>query len=195
MTPISEDELALQRLFEKWVKKKRWKTNDAARLFLGLDPDSNKSIAGLEELQQQIQAAIDNSDLKSVSELSDQEDELEPVAVFQWARKSGVNLPAALVALMEFIMKVAMASKSAEPTTLEAPLMDNTKDVEKLLGGCLAVVSNYPQECTGRSGKIKVELILKTLDKYSDRLFGDSFPALSSMAIRDIVNNWVQKLS
>ncbi len=92
-------------------------------------------------------------------------------------------------------MKMTMSSKSAELTTFETSEKDKSNDLENVLGGCLAVVTNYPNECTGRTGKMRVELILKMLDKHSDKLFEDNYPALSSTAIRDIVNNWVGKLS
>ncbi len=195
MTLMNEEELARQRLFEKWVKKKSWSIHDAACLFLSIDPESEVSGPELERLQQGMQLAIDGDDLKIINSTSIGDHVLEPLVVFQWARRTGVSLPPALVALMEFIMKITMSSGSEPIPTFETPVKGGTKDVENVLGGCLAVVTNFPEECKGRGGKMKVELILKMLTKHAEILFDDGYPVLSSTAIRDIVTNWVQKLS
>ncbi len=196
MVQLDEKSVALQRLYEKWVTRDNWSLSEATFLFLGLEPGEENGDSTYLLLEAELANAAGKGELGSQdsSVPGDQDYKFEPREVFTWARKKGIELPLELVNLMEFVIKTTAFSSSDEFTQENDVTASSGKDAENLLGACVSVLANYPDECRNQKGKVTTERILKLLDKHSDRLFPGELPGLSSTSIRDLVNNWILKL-
>ena len=195
MVQLDEKSIALQRLYEKWVIKDTWTVAESASLFLGLEPaDADQSAEQL-MLQAEMARAVDCGELTCLDGSATAPGfAFEPQAVFAWARRSGVELPTELINLMDFIIKTTMSISSDEGIWAKDDESAVNKDAENILGACVSVLANYPDECRNKNGKIAPERILKLVDEHSDSLFPENLPELSSTMIRDLLNNWILKL-
>ena len=179
-----------QRLFEKWVKKPDWSIDEAAALLIARDPEAEGESSEQEKIARLIKENVSSGNLEP--NVRGENMYLDPLMVYQWARRQEIDLPVELEALMEFVMKMTLPSSTGDidPTDDITP----ADDIERLLGACVSILMNYPQECLGKKGKISIEKLLKKLDQNADQLFGGRYPSLSGVAIRDIVNSWQAKL-
>ena len=196
MVQLDEKSVALQRLYEKWVTRETWSLAETTFLFLGIEPGEENRGAAYLLLQAELAKAAEEDDLGSLddAEADNSGYKFEPIEVFTWARKRGIELPLELVNLMEFIIKTTAFSSSDDFSQENEFSSSSGKDAENLLGACVSVLANYPDECRNQKGKVSTERVLKLLDKHSHRLFPDELPGLSSTGIRDLVNNWIFKL-
>lgn len=196
MVLLDEKSVELQRLYEKWVVREAWSLEQTVCLFLGLDPVKPVESESYTELKTQLSIAVKTGEVTVLggSENKPESQTFEPAKVFSWARQNRVELPAELVNLMEFILKAVLPVDPKQEQPDAESLSKTTTDSERILGACLSVLVNYPDECKNDRGKIKTERILKIVDRHSEQLFDGSLPVLSSTGIRDLVNNWVTKL-
>lgn len=191
------DTFALQRLYEKWVVKDEWLLDDeAVPLLLGLDPALEFLNAKCALLQKKAQAAVAEGSLKTIdSECeADKRYRVKPATVYLWAMTNRLELPMELVNLMEFVLKTVKTVEQEPSLQYESKMMLVRSDTEQILGACFAIVATFPDECKNSRGVIKTEPVLRLLDEHADKLFNGQLPALSSTAIRDIVNHWLLKL-
>lgn len=192
-----EDTFALQRLYEKWVVKEEWLVNEEAiPLLLGSDPSTDFLNSEYNQLQNRVQRAITEGDLKTVAGNGGNSDDLKvrPSIIYRWAMANRLTLPMELVNLMEFVLKTVLLGEKEEGSQYGSGSLTESNDAQQLLGACFAIVTTFPEECKSSRGVIKTEHILRLLDEHSDRLFDGQLPALSSTLIRDLVNHWMQKL-
>ncbi len=192
-----EDTFALQRLYEKWVVKEEWLVNEEAiPLLLGSDPTTDFLNSEYNQLQNRIQTAISEGDLKTLTGNVETLEHLKvkPAVIYQWAMANRLTLPMELVNLMEFVLKTVLLNEPEPDSQNESGLSLESSDAQQLLGACFAIAANFPEECKNSRGVVKTERVLRLLDEHSDRLFDGQLPALSSTVIRDLVNHWVQKL-
>jgi hypothetical protein len=193
-----EDTFALQRLYEKWVVKEEWSVyEEALPLLLGLDPATDYLNSDYHKLQLDVDRAVKESELKLISgDMGiSSTSKVKPATIYQWAMKKRLSLPMELVNLMEFVLKTLLVNEQ-EASSVDLPTTSSFSedDMQKILGACFSVTARYPEECRNSKGVLKTERILKLVDQHSDKLFEGKLPALSSTAIRDIVNRWLAKL-
>ena len=181
-----------QRLYEKWVKKPAWSANETAALILGLDPDKHDESPRTRDLEELVKSDVIKGTLERAGGSNETELFVNPVAAYQWARRQGLELAVELENLMEFVIKMTLPA--VNPDFQELPEIMPSADIERLLGACLSVMMNYPQECMGKSGKVSIEKMLKLLDENAGQLFENHYPALSGTVIRDILKSWQAKL-
>ncbi|MBT7950937.1 MAG: hypothetical protein HN764_04875 [Gammaproteobacteria bacterium] len=192
-----EDTFALQRLYEKWVVKEEWLVNEEAiPLLLGTDPTTDFLTSEYKQLQNRIQTAISEGDIKTVTGSTETSDHIkvQPAIIYQWAMTNRLTLPMELINLMEFVLKTVLLNEPEPDSQNESGLLSENNDAQQLLGACFAIAASFPEECKNSRGVVKTERVLRLLDEHSDRLFDGQLPALSSTVIRDLVNHWVQKL-
>ncbi len=188
-----EETFALQRLFEKWVVKEQWLVNEEAiPLLLGSDPTTDFLNSEYKQLQVKVNTAISDGKLEIIE--TEAGSAIKPAAIYQWAMTNRLELPMELVNLMEFVLKSILATSPEPSSENQFELASVENDRHQVLGACLAIVANFPDECKNAKGVIKTEAILRLLAKHSDKLFAGQLPKMSSTAIRDLVNQWLQKL-
>lgn len=193
MTLLDENSVVLQRLYEAWVVRDYWSVSESSCLFLGVEPGGKTQASGYAELEAKLGVAASAGELETSGDTVPGSNSLkfEPAKVYGWARQNDIDLPQELVNLMEFVMKTFMTNVDHSEYEQKP---EGDFDAERLLGACLAVLVNYPEECKNDNGKIKPEKVLKLIDQYSDSLFGNSLPDLSSTGIYDLMNTWIYKL-
>ena len=90
-----EDTFALQRLYEKWVVKEEWLVNEEAiPLLLGTDPTTDFLTSEYKQLQNRIQTAISEGDIKTVTGSTETSDHIkvQPAIIYQWAMTNRLTL-------------------------------------------------------------------------------------------------------
>ena len=191
------DTFALQRLYEKWVVKDKWLLDEeAVPLLLGLDPAAEFLNAKCASLQIKAQAAVAEGSLKTIDDDSEEATghKVKPATLYLWAMTNRLEIPMEMVNLMEFVLRTVKFTEQEPSLQNESRKMLVRSDTEQVLGACFAIVATYPDECKNSRGVIKTEQVLRLLDEHADKLFNAQLPALSSTAIRDIVNHWLLKL-
>ncbi len=195
MNSNNNDAFALQRLYERWVVKDEWLLYDEAiPLLLGLDPTLQFTNVEVESLRLKVKTAIGEGRLQVSGEGAIEKQKVKPAAIYRWAMANSLTLPVELVNLMEFVLKTVLSTESVSSSRADDPALSDRSDIERILGACLALVASYPDECKNARGMITVERLLKLLDAHAEILFNGEFPAMSSTAIRDTVNHWLNKL-
>lgn len=196
MVQLDEKSVALQLLYEKWVTREHWSLEESACLLKGQAPGDSSRDQEVIQLEAELVNAVDCGEMENLATggINPENYEFEPQKVFNWASRRDIELPAELVNLMEFIIKTtAFAAPNELDDDSDSSIADSN-DRERILGACVSVLANYPEECLNKKGKVSTERMLKLIDKYSDQLFSDELPGLSSTGIRDLVKLWVLKL-
>jgi len=197
MPLYNDDNFALQRLYEKWVVKDEWLLNEeAVPLLMGIDPESDIDNAKCQALRENVRSAIDQNQLNILHNKvgEDTIHKVKPATIYHWAVANKMDLPLEFVNLMNFVLNAVLSTEQDREDFNDFEDVPKSSDIEQILGACLAVVSNYPDECKNERGQIKIEKILSLVDDHSDKLFSTGTPALSTTAIRDIINRWLEKL-
>ena len=192
-----------QLLYEHWAVKDTWHLRDEALpLLCGIDPDFYKnSSAGLiedeaiKELRLHARQCIEHDLLRVVNREQDADDwRVEPLGIYQWAVISRLQLPAPLVAIMEFIGRTVKKSPQSA-AHLETPdgrhlssALD--KDREKVLGLALATLAARPEQCRNADGVVTAEQLVET----SNALFflQKHTLKLADGAMLDLIDKWLK---
>jgi len=197
-----KEKMNQQLLYERWVVKDTWNLRDEALpLLYGIDPgtyvkgsDSCAAEEAIQGLWQHAQQCIEH-DLLPVTNREHHADDwkVEPLAIYQWAVISRMQLPEPFVTLMDFIGRT-VKKPSSSPVPAHGPDGGQIsaafdEDREKVLGMALAVLAKTPERCRNAEGKVAAELIIKVM-KEQPR-FQDHSGKLADGAIRDLLNKYL----
>jgi len=197
-----EEKMNQQLLYERWVVKDTWNLrNEALPLLYGIDPgiyvkgsDSCAAEETIQGLWQHAQQCIEH-DLLQVKnrEHRDEDWKVEPLAVYQWAVISRMQLPEPFVALMDFIGRTVKTT-SPSPMPVHGPDGGQIsaafdEDREKVLGLALAVLAHTPERCRNTEGKVTAELLIQAMQE-QPRFQGHSVK-LAGSSIRDLLNKYI----
>ena len=190
-----KNEIALQRLYEKWVTRETWRLRDQAiPLLFGLDPDSVHLTLTETELEprfsnlwEHARQCVDQALLPVVNRQCNAAAwEAKPVDIYQWATVSRLSVPEPLIALMEFLVKVL-------PQTIETDSVN--QDKVRILGAALAVLSAYPEQCKDAGGQVRPEKIIALIQAKQAILYGNQLPALPITAQIGLLSDCLGKVA
>lgn len=189
-----EDNIKQQKLYEKWTVKTSWHLKDEAiPLLLSIDPEIYANSSVDETIKQKYQGLWEHAQhcveqgLLSVTKKEGRSEEWEatPIDVYQWAAVSRVELPAQLIALMEFVMMTLL------PTSASNSSSGDKIDKELILGSALAVLVAYPKLCLNKEDRVKATTIVALINDNKDKLFAGKTPELSSTASINLIEKWI----
>ena len=187
------DELAQQKLYEKWLKKDLWRLHgEAAPLLLGMDPESAECSAALDDLRQQLENAVQGGGLAvETADAAPEAWSAGPAAVYRWALAAGVAVPEPMRALMEFILQTVTAQDSM-------PVEEGTDAFhagnEAILGAALSVLAAFPAECFHDNGGIDLRKVIILMHEHAPELFGTKGLEYSYERVFDLLEGRIKKL-
>jgi len=203
-----EDVYEQRLLYEKWVARERWKLEtEAIPLVFGFDPehcdfhnDEYRRLA--DELAGHARHCIEHKlSLTAVNPAAEPADpEVRPAEFYRWASVSRVQMPEALVQLMEFVISTVAGEKdridaqggvsgSAGDDSLE---FDRQR--EMVLGAALAVMAEFPEQCRNRKGRLSVAAITELIMQHQGVWFPDPEKMMSVAGMQDLINKWIKTL-
>lgn len=188
------DELAQQKLYEKWLKKDRWRLRDeAAPLLAGVDPETAAGSGTPDQIWNRLAAAVRHGELT----VDNPDAALEvwtaaPAAVYHWATAGQIAVPEAFRALMEFILQTVrpQASGNGDDTEPSAFHAGN----EGILGAALSVLAAYPGQCYRRNGGIDLRKVIMLMHEHAAELFGSDGLEYSYERVYDLLQARIKKL-
>ena len=197
-----EEKLQQQLLYEHWAVKNTWHLRtEALPLLLGMDPDKYKMNDNSLTEEEAIKGlwchaiqCIEHGLLLVTNKAQKADDwQVEPIAIYQWAVISRLQLPDPLVAIMDFVGRTI--KKSPQPA-LPAETPDGgqlssafDEEREKVLGMALAVLAAFPDGCRNAVGEIKAELMVGVC-KEQFRVQGQQLK-LADGAMIDLIHKWL----
>ena len=206
-----DESIELQRLYEKWISRETWLLkSEAIPLLLRRDPaqpgGDEEYQSRYADLLQHATVCVQKGLLKLENSRTTEIDrwEVSPARVYQWASVSRITLPEQLTRLMEFVlMAIKRQDLSSEESyagsgagrLTEAVNPTLSSDKEQTLGAALAVLAGHYQECVGKSGQVKADRIINIVMDKADMLFENASPDISSIAMQDLVNSWLNKIT
>jgi hypothetical protein len=187
------NELAQQKLYEKWLKEDRWLLrSQALPLLAGFDPEGTEQPLS-EDLWDRMAAAVSNAEL--VVEDAGAAPEYwaaSPRAVYRWAASNDINVPEPFRTLMEFILQTVRVETPSRGRDVAETGFHT--DNEKILGAALSVLGAYPGECLGRNGNIDIRKVIILMHDHAGELFGTDGLAYSYERVHDLLRGRMKKL-
>ena len=187
------DELAQQKLYEKWLKLDCWLLHSQALpLLSGLDPAATKGPVA-EDLWEKMAAAVTNAELivKDAGAAPEQW-AASPRAVYRWAASSGIAVPEPFRILMEFILQTVPAKTS--PRARGNVETDFHTDNEKILGAALSVLGARPEQCLARDGNFDIRKMIILMHEHAGELFGTDGLEYSYERVHDLLKSRIKRL-
>lgn len=184
---LEPDAQALQPLYERWLREDTWAVPDEALpLLAGIAPDDWD--AHVERCGARSEAARLGALLAAGHAV--REGVIAPAELGRWARTAGVELPAALGALLDFIARVLPASGTAAAPDA-APAGPDQDDRERVLGAALALVTKFPERCRDEHGFYDGERIAALILEKAALWFPDRPPSLSREAMATLLERYL----
>lgn len=176
--PHSTD-LDVQQRYERMLKQDAWKLgSEALPLLVGVDPRT---------WQQHVAKAGASAEAAALHEQlageADADGCITPGALRDWARRAGIELPASLGSLLDYIARVVPPPREAEsiqPTPASG-------DREIVLGAALALVTKFPDRCRDAHGFFDGARIADLMLEKAVLWFPDRPPALSRDEIARLI--------
>lgn len=202
-----EDAMSLQRLYESWVTKESWLIKqEALPLLLARDPEEKfnsnpESARLLDELWSHAGTCVEQGLLQAINREEAPENwRAAPLEIYRWARISRIRLPDAFAALMDFVARTVKREDAHHDVAGQQSPVDMTaarfdQEREKVLGMALAILAAYPEQCRNSRGQVKVDKIVKILADKAGHWLGEDKLSLSSTAIRDLINKWLNTVT
>lgn len=195
-----EKSIDLQKLYELWLKKSEWSLLDEAIPLLYGHAPTGPGESANQKPDKSMQLLLEKSVREGTLRLESGEEELsgarvKPEHIYSWAVKQKIAIPPEFSALMDFILKTVINESLEEELPERDASESSLSGNEKVLGACLALLAKYGDDCRGKSGKVSLEKLLRLMDKEREKLFRGNEPQLSSVLIRDVVSQWLQKLN
>lgn len=187
------DKLAEQLLFERWLKRERWRLEDEALpLLAGIDPEQWRELEADEDLHDT--AAALTRALHDAFAADSGNDGLAPAALYRWARRRDLPLPAAFDQLMQFIQSVVKGEEDAETIAEQASTGAAVAgpDGERILGAALNVLSKWPERCRDEYGNISARCIAGLIHQHAALWFDTGRPALDEGASIALIERWLE---
>lgn len=186
------DDLAQQKLYEKWLKKERWRLRDeAVPLLAGVDPEAPEGSAALDGLWRQLENAVRGGGLAvEDADAAPETWTAAPAAVYRWAVAAGLGVPEPFRALMEFILQAVQTQpvdEAADPSAFHA-------GNEDLLGAALSVLAAFPEQCRRRNGGVDIRKVIVLMHEHAPQLFGAGELPYSYERAHDLLQARIKRL-
>ncbi len=201
---FGKEKINQQRLYEKWVVKDTWRLlSEALPLLSGFDPanthlQNNSEIYKnkLNEHWSHAKQCVEQGLLPVTNRDNKPEDwQVHPFDAYRWAKVSRIEMPEALVTLMEFVLKTVKQTVVQGDSITDSDNTDNKRecdeDRERVLGTALAILSAYSERCRNNNGQVQTDRILEIFNEKGKFWFGDRYPDLSKDAMRDLIDKWI----
>ena len=195
----SEKKINKQKLYEEWCKKEKWLLqNEALLLLFSIDPSSSDTLDTnlLEKINSLKCHANDcvNKNLLPIINIDKPENEWEvrPIDLYQWATVSRINIPDEFNALMTFIVQ---SVKVVDDNSLNnnQKLKDEIHQLHKeiILGATTSLLINSPEKCKDNHGIFDIELIAEKIIQNEKQWFDNSKSKLSKPEMIKLINNYI----
>ena len=195
----SEKKINKQKLYEEWCKKEKWLLqNEALLLLFSIDPSSSDTLDTnlLEKINNLKTHANDcvNKNLLSVINIDKPENEWEvrPIDLYQWATVSRINIPDEFNALMTFIVqsvKVVDDDSLNNNQKLEDEIYQLHKEI--ILGATTSLLINSPEKCKDNHGICDTKLIAEKIIQNEKQWFDNSKSKLSKPEMIKLINHYI----
>ena len=203
---FGQDELQLQRLYEKWAVKDFWNLKtEAIPLVYKQDPEN---IIPNAEYQQQADDLFEHAkhcieaklSLSVKDKTTDESDwQVVPLEFYTWAAVSRVEMPDRLTGLMDFIASTVMVQqrttdmKDMPPVSPQADAM--TQEFEQqnqmILGAAIKALLNHYDECQNSKGRIRLNTLVDCLEKHQQEWFTEDEFTASRANKEDVLRQWL----
>lgn len=195
----NEKKINKQKLFEEWCKKDKWLLqNEALLLLFSIDPSSSdildtNLIEKINSLKCHANDCV-NKNLLSVINIDKPENEWEvrPIDLYQWATVSRINIPDEFNALMTFIVQ---SVKVADDNSLNnnQKLKDEIYQLHKeiILGATTSLLINSPEKCKDNRGIFDTKLIVEKIIQNEKQWFDNSKSKLSKPEMIKLINHYI----
>ena len=195
----SEKKINKQKLYEEWCKKEKWLLqNEALLLLFSIDPSSSDTLDTnlLEKINSLKCHANDcvNKNLLPIINIDKPENEWEvrPIDLYQWATVSRINIPDEFNALMTFIVQ---SVKVVDDNSLNnnQKLKDEIHQLHKeiILGATTSLLINSPEKCKDNHGIFDIELIAEKIIQNEKQWFDNSKSKLSKPEMIKLINHYI----
>ena len=195
----SEKKINKQKLYEEWCKKEKWLLhNEALLLLFSIDPSSSDTLDAnlLEKINSLKCHANDcvNKNLLPVINIEKPENEWEvrPIDLYQWATVSRISTPDEFNALMTFIVqsvKVVDDNSLNNNQKLKDKIYQLHKEV--ILGATTSLLINSPEKCKDNHGIFDAELIVEKIIQNEKQWFDNSKSKLSKPEMIKLINHYI----
>jgi hypothetical protein len=187
------DDLAQQKLYEKWLKEDRWLLrSQALPLLAGFDPEGTE-LPLPDDLWDKMAEAVSNAELAVENAGATPEHwAASPRAVYRWATGNGIAVPEPFRTLMEFILQTVRIEEPSRDRDLGETGFHT--DNEKILAAALSVLGAYPGQCLGRNGSIDIRKVIVLMHDHAGELFGTDGLEYSYERVHDLLRGRIKKL-
>lgn len=192
---MSTEAMRQQQLYENWLKRDTWLLRDeAVPLLLGLDPTSaDPAHSGIAGLWETVRVAVEEGELAVYNRQAPAGSwSVAPAAVYRWANRKALSLPAPFSELMEFILQTVKQDEAAH-TEADSGHSFNV-DNENILGAALAVINAFPEDCLKFGGGIDIHRTIALMDQYAVDLFGQDDMSYTYERIYDLLKIWIGRI-
>lgn len=177
-----------QQRYEQALKREHWKLRDEAiPLVIGVDPSSWSAYLRENELGE-FEAALYACCLPMLS--AHVVDGAVPVEVLIGAfRSEGVELPASLTRLYDFIRQMTLQTVPATET-VPPDAADDERAI--VLGAALSIVTKMPERCRDKDGFFDGALITNLIFQTAVRWFPMSAPTMSREQVAALIDKHLE---
>jgi hypothetical protein len=195
-----EEQLTLQKLYEKWLCKDKWLLyKEGIPLLLGVNPDNNgaidnDSVNKIEELWVHAQDCVQKKMLSVINiEQPATEWEVMPVDLYRWATVSRIAVPAEFSTLMGFVMQTVKFEQNNQANNQADGIQDTVYQTHReiVLGAATSLLVNATKQCKNDGGEIVVKQIVRLIADNKAEWFGEDKPLLEETAMTDLINQYV----
>jgi hypothetical protein len=184
----------MQRLYERWLKRDDWKSrSEALPLVVGVEPDRWRAYLNEYGL---IEAELALWRLFAAGNgIRSDDDPVAASIVYEWFRRSGVDLPRCFVRLYDFVRQVKLRSDAPEVIALDGArpgAREDQSENEIVLGAALSLVASMPDRCRDEHGLIDGVAIAKLIIETAARWFPTTTPAMNQAQIAALIDRWLE---
>ncbi len=196
-----------QLLYERWMSKPDWALRaEGIPLLIGIAPDAWETLRASgacktpeDELWASVRGSVVTEGKPRVinPESPEQDWRCAPIDLYQWARASGVPIPEAFEALMQFIQRVVPGSSSSSPDAVHrepnpSARNDAPSTREKVLGAALNVLAKCPDQCYDQHGLVSGEKITQLIAAQSIRWFDAEEAPMRIGEMAELIDKWLE---
>ncbi|MCC7411633.1 MAG: hypothetical protein IT495_08370 [Gammaproteobacteria bacterium] len=207
-SPVGQGRLlAEQELYERWLRRERWRMREEALpLLFGVDPDAWPRALEREQLaaaEATLWALLDGAHRSGplAPQATHAHWTITPVALWTWARSLHQRVPAAFEALVQFIANVVRRDEPvgqpdvAVPLPLQAagaPIARQHSAREQILGAALNLLAKYPEACRDEHGFADARRVVARMQSQAAAWFDDGrLPVTTDVAV-DLIEPWLR---
>ena len=181
-----------QRRVEGWAKRSEWAArSEALPLLVGADPNDWARALELPSNARH-EAALWRALSATLGLGADSNALISPTRLRSAAEANGLDLPLALVRVLDFI--TAVLSPAGEDPPDPAPLLQAAEDRLTVLGAALALLARTPDRCLNEAGYYDAARLARAIFQQAVYWFPLGPPSLDEAAAATLIARWLPAL-